>query len=80
MKTKLIFSTQKSESEQWTNLPFIPHKDDWFNLQDILKTTEIEALKKSATSWAGVKGLVESVEYRHDENEFYAEIVICCKN
>lgn len=36
MKTKLVLSTEKIKTEQWTDLPFLPRMDDWFNVKDIL--------------------------------------------
>ena len=80
MKTKLVFSTETLITEQWTTLPFIPRINDWFNVHDILKADEVENIKFSAHCWAGVRGTVLSVEYHHDDNEFYAEIIIWCED
>ena len=80
MKTKLILSTTKKKFEQWTNLPVIPRLNEWFNVQDILMNNEISAIKKSATSWSGTRGKVQSVEYRHDDNDFYIEVFILCED
>lgn len=79
MKTKLIFSTKTKDTECWTDLPFIPRKEEWFNVQDILLVEEIAEIKKTANRWSGVRGLVQSVEYRHGDNEFYSEIIILCE-
>lgn len=80
MKTKLILSTATKNNEQWTHLPFIPRKDEWFNVQDIFNVEEIAQIKASAKCWPGVGGEVKSVEYRHDDNEFYAEVIISCED
>ena len=78
MKTKLIFSTAKKEKEQWTDLPFIPRINEWLNLQDILKTEEIATIRQSSENWLGIRGIIKSVEYRHDENDFYVEVYVLC--
>jgi len=80
MKTKLVLSTEKIETEQWTDLPFIPRMDDWFNVKDILTTEEIDDIKKNAFSWSGEKGKVQSIEYRHDDNDYYVEVCIKCED
>ncbi len=80
MKTKLIISTKSWNTECWTNLPFSPRIGEWFNLQDIFTTDEISEIKASANCWSGVRGMVQSVEYRHDDNEFYAEVVLECED
>jgi len=80
MKTKLIFSTHSKDTEQWTNLPFVPRINEWFNIVDILSKEEIALIKQSAQSWSGVKGIISSIEYRHDENEFYPEVIILCED
>lgn len=80
MKTKLIFSTEKNDIEQWTDLPFIPRIGEWFNLRDILSADEITDIKSSSRDWSGISGEIRSVEYRHDDNEFYTELVIGCED
>jgi hypothetical protein len=80
MKTKLIFSSEINLNEQWTELSFIPRVNEWFNIQDILKTEEIATIRKSAKRWSGIKGIIKSIEYRHDDNDYYLEINIICKN
>jgi hypothetical protein len=80
MKTLLIFSTETKDIEQWTNLPFIPRINEWFNLRDILLPREIESIRQLAHSWSGIKGAVQTVEYRHDDNDFYAEVLIRCED
>lgn len=80
MKTKLIFVTKTKYTEQWTNLPFIPRLNEWINVHDILKKEEIAAIWKSAHCWSGIRGTIHSIEYRHDDNAFYAEITICCED
>jgi hypothetical protein len=79
MKTKMIFSTKTKHTECWTDLPFVPRKKDWFNIQEILMPEEISAIKKTASKWSGKKGIVQSIEYRHDDNDFYVEIIIGCE-
>lgn len=48
MKTKLIFATEKTDTEQWIELPFLPRIHEWFNVQDILNPDELEIIKESA--------------------------------
>ncbi|HPT20535.1 MAG TPA: hypothetical protein PLR88_01200 [Bacteroidales bacterium] len=80
MKTKLIFSTEKREIDYWSNLPFIPRIDEMINVKDILKNEEVNEIQKSAYCWSGIHGKVKSVEYRHDDNEFYIEMIIMCED
>lgn len=80
MKTKLIFSTDTQDSEQWTDLPFIPRIQEWLNVLDILKPSEVEKIKQSASCWSGIRGIIQSVEYRHDDNGFYVEIFVWCED
>ncbi len=80
MKTKLVFSTETTDTECWTDLPFIPRIDEWFNVVDILKEEEIRHIHKSAYCWTGIRGTVQSVEYRHNNNDFYAEIYVWCED
>jgi hypothetical protein len=80
MRTKLIFSTETKDTEQWTNLPFVPRIHEWFNVQDIFKSDELEIIKNSAKCWSGVRGRIESVEYRQYDNEVYTEIFVWCED
>jgi hypothetical protein len=80
MKIKFIFSTEINDTEQWTNLPFIPRIQEWINVLDILNPEELDKIKKTAKCWSGVKGVIQSVEYRHDDNEFYVEIYVWCED
>jgi hypothetical protein len=80
MKTKLIFSTETKDTEQWTDLPFIPRINEWFNVLDILKKEEIIDIMHSARCWSCIRGTVQSVEYRHDGNAFYVEVFVWCED
>jgi len=80
MKTKLIFSTETKDFEQWTDLPFIPRINEWLNVADILKNEEIMQLWESANCWSRKYGIIQSVEYRHDDNDFYVEIYVWCED
>jgi hypothetical protein len=80
MKTKLIFSTENKDIEQWTDLPFIPRINEWLNVVDILKKEEIIVIQQAARCWSGIHGTIQSVEYRHDENDFYAEVFVWCED
>lgn len=80
MKTKLIFSTETKDTEQWTDLPFIPRLNEWINVVDLLKKEELVLIWQSARCWSGIRGSVMSVEYRHDDNDFYIEIFIWCED
>jgi hypothetical protein len=80
MKTKLVFSTEMQDTISWRDLPFIPRINEWFNVRDILKKDEIADLVKIARCWSGNHGTVQSVEYRHDEHDFYTEIFIWCED
>jgi hypothetical protein len=80
MKTKLILSTINKKLEFLTNLPFTPRINEWLNIKDLLRTEEINEIKQSAKCWSGIHGTVQSVEYRHDDNEFYTELIILCED
>jgi len=80
MKTKLIFSTETIDTEQWTDLPFIPRTNEYFNVSDILKKEEIVVIQQSAYCWSGIRGIIQSIEYRHNDDEFYAEVIIWCED
>ena len=80
MKTKLLLSTSGKCEEIWTNLPFIPRISEWFNVSDLLNADELMALVKASKGWSSGKGIVQSVEYRHDDNEFYTEVVVGCED
>lgn len=80
METKLIFSTSTKQKEYWTFLPFAPHVNEWFNVSDVLKDEELAEITTSARQWSGTKGIIESVEYRHNDNDFYAEVTVRCEN
>jgi len=80
VRTKLIFSTEVNDTEYWTDLPFVPRINEWFNVLEILKKEELVAIWQSAQCWSGVRGTVQSVEYRHDDKEFYAEVFIWCED
>jgi hypothetical protein len=78
MKTKLIFSTGSLDMEQWTDLPFIPRINELLNVKDILKKDEIENIRTASHFWPGIRGKIQTVEYRHDDDVFYVEIRILC--
>lgn len=80
MKTKLVFSTESKDLEHWTDLPFIPRLNEWINVKEILKDEDVRSLLNSSNCWSGIKGNVQSVEYRYDFNEFYSEIYIWCED
>ncbi len=80
MRTKLIFSTEKKETEQWIDLPFIPRINEWINLADILKEEDIVQIWLSAKCWSRIYGTILSVEYRHKDNGFYVEINVWCED
>ncbi len=80
METKLIFATTTIHKEFWTHLPFTPHINEWFNVKDILMHDELKEIISSAKNWSGTKGIIESVEYRHNDNDFYAEVTVRCEN
>ena len=80
MKTKLIFSTEKKDFEYWTKLSFIPRKKEWFNVQDFLNPEKLNEIKETTFCWSGEKGIVQSVEYRHNKKQFYVEVYIWCED
>ena len=80
MKTKLIFSTETKDTEQWTDWAFIPRIKEWVNVADVLKKEELVDVWQSAQCWSGLKGTVLTVEYRHDDNGFYVEIYVWCED
>jgi hypothetical protein len=80
MKTKLIFSTETKDTEYWTDLPFVPRAKEWFNVNDILGPDVLQSVRDSAKCWSGIKGIVETVEYKRDEKEYYTEIMVWCED
>jgi len=80
LKTKLIFSAETKDTEYWTDLSFVPRMHEWLNVQDILKSEELKIIRKFAHCWSGVHGAIESIEYKHDDNEFYTEVFIWCED
>ena len=80
MKTKLILSTETKEVELWMNLPFLPRLNEWINLPEILSNEDLCQVKLSAQCWSGIKGTVETIEYRKDATGYYAEIIIWCED
>ena len=80
MKTKLIISTESKDIECWNDLPFIPRINEWVNVVDILKKEEIDDMLQSAHCWSGIRGIVQSVEYRRDDTDFYVELYVWCED
>lgn len=80
MKTKLVLSTNRKDFEYWFELPFIPHINEWFNVKDVLTPTDVELIKNDAVCWSGVRGQIESVEYRKTENAYYSEVIVWCED
>jgi hypothetical protein len=81
MKTKLTFSTDTKDTEQWTDLPFIPRLNEWINVLDLLKKEDLVQIWQSARCWSGIRGSVMSVEYRRaDDNDFYIELFVWCED
>jgi hypothetical protein len=50
------------------------------NIRDILMDGEIMQIIQTSHVWNGNKGIVQSVEYRHDDNDFYVEVIIWCED
>lgn len=80
MKTKLVLSTETKDLEFWIDLPFIPRLNEWINLSEILSNKELCQVKQSAQCWSGIKGLVETIEYRKDTTDYYTEIIVWCED
>jgi hypothetical protein len=80
MKTKLILLTENKKLVCWTELPFNHRINELLNVQDILKKEEIDEIKQSAKQWSGITGIIKSIEYRHDDNDYFTEVRIWCEN
>jgi len=80
LKIKLIFSTETKDTECWIDLPFIPRANEWVNAPDMLKEEDFDTILQSAQCWSGSHGIVQSVEYRRDNSEFYVELCIWCED
>jgi hypothetical protein len=80
MKTKLILCTCKKNFEQWTELPFVPRINEWLNIREILGKDEITTIKQSSDNWSGIRSIIWSVEYRHNDDGYYIEIVALCED
>jgi hypothetical protein len=78
MKTKLIFCSGTSKLKQWTILPFVPRIGEYFNVKEILRKRELKTIMAASDNWHGVRGIIQSVEYRCGKNDFYVEVEIFC--
>jgi hypothetical protein len=72
--------TETKDYESWKELPFIPKINEWINVPEFLKEDEFSIVKQSANCWSGSKGVIESVEYRSDNNNYYNEIIVWCED
>ncbi len=81
MKTKLVLATETKDMDFWTELPFVPRINEWFNVQDILQVKELEDLRNQSRCWSGEKGVIQSVEYHHAAIDgYFVEVVIWCED
>lgn len=80
MKSKIIFSTETKDTEHWFDIPFIPRVKEWFCVSDFLKKDDLANIKKSAKCWSEDRGIVQSIEYRYDEKDFYVEMYVWCED
>jgi hypothetical protein len=80
MRTKLIFSTEKKDTEYWKELPFIPRTHEWINVSEFLSNKEIAPILNASKCWSGERGFIESVEYRFDNQQYYTELIVWCED
>ncbi|HEY4789056.1 MAG TPA: hypothetical protein VIH57_23570 [Bacteroidales bacterium] len=80
MNIKLVLSTETKDIDYWTDLPFVPRINEWFNIHDFLPDNDLESLKQNAICWSGEKGIVQSIEYRHNNNGFFIEAFVWCED
>jgi hypothetical protein len=80
MRTKLVFATESNDTEYWDELPFIPRIDEWLNISEMLEKVKIESIKTTARCWSGIRGCIQSVEYRQDNHGFYTELYVWCED
>lgn len=81
MKLRIIISTETADKESLLiEYPVVPKIGEWIRLTDILDSKQVLAIQKTAVCWSGERGVVQSVEYRKDEDGFYAEIYLWCED
>ena len=81
MRQRLIISTETTDKDYLLiEFPVVPRMGEWIRMTDILDSTQVLAIQKTAVCWSGERGLVQSVEYRKDEEGFYAEIYVWCED
>jgi len=80
MKTKIVFSTETSDSDFWFDLPIIPRIGEFLKANDFLDDKQLFAIQETATCWSGNKGLIQSVEYCKNNDEMYVEVYVWCED
>jgi hypothetical protein len=82
IKTKFIFSTEKRDHEEWMDIPIVPRINEWIDVQSFFnsRVETLEHIKCAAICWSGIRGIVQSVEYKYLENGCFPEIVVWCED
>ena len=80
MQVKFIFSTENKDVESWLEFPFIPRIGEWVSVPEFLKEEDLAEIKKSANCWSGLKGVVETVDYRKNNAGYHIEIIVWCED
>ena len=80
MKQRMIFSTETADMECLFELPFVPRIGEWIRLTDILDSKQVLTIQKTAVCWSGERGVVQSVEYCKNNDDFHTEIYVWCED
>jgi len=80
MKTKIVFSTETSDSDFWFDLPIIPRIGEFLKAKDFIDANQLFAIQETANCWSGDKGLVQSVEYCKNDDGMYVEMYVWCED
>lgn len=80
MKTKLICSTEKGEVGIWTDLPVLPQINHWIRVKEFVNEEEYKKIIQLAECWSGEKGVIESVEFRKNNEMHFMELLVWCED
>jgi len=80
MKTRLVFSTETKDMAHFIELPFIPRVGEWLRVPDFLDGQQLSEIQHSSHCWSGIRGVVQSVEYRKYGYDLVAEIHVWCED
>jgi hypothetical protein len=80
MKIRMIAANERRDTDFQIDYPYVPRINEWVNIRDMLPAEKVDEIKKSASCWSGEKGIVQSVEYRRTESDFFIELYVWCED